>query len=1778
MNNRSTIFIAFLLKVYTAKFDNRLTRARNAQEIGTQCQLNQFLLGNICQGKHDYNSDCHYSCQQCIGNQVDSCTSCDILTKRMLNDNKCACLESYYELEPQTTCQKCNKSCLTCQGGSESDCLSCDNKSTFVNNRCICKAGYFIDNNMECTQCDFTCEYCFNSSFNGCIKCNPSSLRYLDNNECKCPTGYYSQAGMQQCQKCNDMCNTCDSQNSCLSCKEDTILLLNSCVCQTGYVLIKVGNLSSCQNCHNQCESCFGIYSYQCSTCKLNSTLQSDNTCHCDDGYYLSQNDCQICDSSCLTCVYTSTNCLSCQFGYTLESNNKCCHGSNIFQNNQCQCSDEFYLDSSGICNRCPYNCLKCDENFVCSECIDKLFIGTSCDQNCLPVNCQECDLDGICTKCMPNYQKDSIGDCVCNAGQYYLDLLTPQCLKCSEQFDKCQQCDATGCFVCEEDYFLDSGPCTQCMPNCKSCSILSICDVCYDGYFDNQCDKCHPSCKNCRGSQKNQCLECFDDRISNIIIIFGDGTSQVECQCNSIQQYYDGDFNCQNCDTKCNTCDGGSSSHCLDCFLSQNRVLVSKSCLCDQLNNYADLGDDQCYLMYCGYGCADCQYIGLVYTCQSCHSGLTNRINDPVTNCPCQDGYYEVSKKSCKQCPKQCGTCDLDLSNQPYCTTCAANRDANDNCKCLIGYYQNGPYCDKCPETCLYCLAINNCVQCQPNFFLKDGTCVCPLKNFYYRQSCSCLQGYYMHLENQKCLPCHPKCEQCEFTSTNCIKCSDHYYNPPDCICASGLYELDIKCVPCTNNCHLCKSDSECLDCPSQLTLIQNQCKCQTGYFNYPGSQDCNQCSLQCLECNYHQDNCVTCKFNRVSPQLCTCPDGTYEIDLVSPCLNCNSVCITCELNSSNCLKCTQNRADPPLCKCKVGYFEDNDQICQQCNARCGVCETSSENCITCKLASSVPPTCDCLDGYFNDISNGCIKCHKTCLTCNGSEDYNCLTCDTARFMQLQNTKCECLKNYYYQDDNCYVCSIEVEVCQPKICGDGIKSSNEQCDDGNTSNRDGCSRDCKQEMEYYCELIPNLLIHSSIYISTCTKCSQYCKVCNSSRCLQCNSGYFLTKSFECSKCDKHCKECSGPFQKDCLSCIKGIDYGFTQKCAFCEETIGLYTKGLQCASLCGDGIRKSDEQCDDGNTFNNDGCSSTCQIEQDWGCKQQINTLSVCYKLNLSIASLEFERVKDFYQSSRFGLISFSKPMILINSSIIKSWKQEIVDQIDHVDYDINSTSNYNQDGHLESISIKLLLHKSIDFVQYQINFTNYVIYDAIDKYPLKSSILKTELLKYKQLSTQTLSTTKASRQFGSTVLFILGGIALIGLLMGSLDFYWNVLDNLQILSYITYINVNFPYMHNQFLDIFQFARFEFTNDFFKFDIINGLDYHQNKDYPLIVERNVEYNLVVNLSSILVFWVTPFILLFISKFNLFIIQRLLINKFQSIKLNQKVNSLKFLGYKVVSFIHFISLKYCSNFYYNIILRVYLSSLYDLNFSIFTSAYCWLWNQNPNFVEQVSFLGAMSLLLFQLVVLFILSTSLKASSYQIASKHYAQHFGSLYEGIKSVKQINRQIQFLQPLRKILFMGALLLFFDTAIYQISLLISIQILSSIVLITLNPYMNFLETIKGITQDVGLSLSLSLILFYYAQDQFQITDQDTIEKLSYIHVGIYTIMLSTSLVIDLYQQFRIISNKYKYLQRITQVCQKKKPENQPSNRDMFIDLSQENGIKLQNNQFCFTNLRIQ
>lgn len=176
------------------------------------------------------------------------------------------------------------------------------------------------------------------------------------------------------------------------------------------------------------------------------------------------------------------------------------------------------------------------------------------------------------------------------------------------------------------------------------------------------------------------------------------------------------------------------------------------------------------------------------------------------------------------------------------------------------------------------------------------------------------------------------------------------------------------------------------------------------------------------------------------------------------------------------------------------------------------------------------------------------------------------------------------------------------------EFCGDGIKQSREQCDDGSRNGQinDPCSVTCQ-----------------FVYISTCgngvvdageecdhgagkngrldDSCTLLCKnkagVCgdgivDSALGEECDNGKNNGKDGQCTVDCKWTKlsQCGdGVVQPDTEQCDAGVkngDYSGTP----CHSNCVL--------PYCGDGIKDINEECDDGNNIDGDGCSAVCTKE----------------------------------------------------------------------------------------------------------------------------------------------------------------------------------------------------------------------------------------------------------------------------------------------------------------------------------------------------------------------------------------------------------------------------------------------------------------------------------------------------------------------------------------------------------------------------------------------------
>ncbi len=135
--------------------------------------------------------------------------------------------------------------------------------------------------------------------------------------------------------------------------------------------------------------------------------------------------------------------------------------------------------------------------------------------------------------------------------------------------------------------------------------------------------------------------------------------------------------------------------------------------------------------------------------------------------------------------------------------------------------------------------------------------------------------------------------------------------------------------------------------------------------------------------------------------------------------------------------------------------------------------------------------------------------------------------------------------------------------------CPNSTVEPTEQCDDGNTTNGDGCDSSCRLEPGWKCPT-------------------------PGAPCVAAVCGNGIVEGLE--QCD------DGPWTAN----PGGRDRPY-DGCFNCQREVNCPGTGsadaVPCTAVCGDGLKFPEEECDDGNTTNGDGCSSTCTIETGASC-----------------------------------------------------------------------------------------------------------------------------------------------------------------------------------------------------------------------------------------------------------------------------------------------------------------------------------------------------------------------------------------------------------------------------------------------------------------------------------------------------------------------------------------------------------------------------------------------
>ncbi|CAD8103068.1 unnamed protein product [Paramecium primaurelia] len=310
---------------------------------------------------------------------------------------------------------------------------------------------------------------------------------------------------------------------------------------------------------------------------------------------------------------------------------------------------------------------------------------------------------------------------------------------------------------------------------------------------------------------------------------------------------------------------------------------------------------------------------------------------------------------------------------------------------------------------------------------------------------------------------------------------------------------QTQFDCFPPIDNCQVCLL-GKCILCQNDFFLNQFNSKCEQICFDqinsyyelcdeYQLQPFCNRCQIKC------NDHCLNC--NQGICQLCENDfilENNYcikieKVNLCQPQCQCQNIC-----GNQIALYTLEE------CVCDLYCEKCQDGICYQCN---NYFKLLNNQCISTCGDLIVQENEDCDDG--NNIEfDGCFYCQYSCpIECIKCEQGICQDKCLPGFYLINNicsTICgdsiiagneQCEDNNIQEFDGCYLCQFQCPLnCEEcingicfncnfgfklienkcnNVCGDGIMSNQEQCDDGNQESGDGCSQTCQVEIDWIC-------------------------------------------------------------------------------------------------------------------------------------------------------------------------------------------------------------------------------------------------------------------------------------------------------------------------------------------------------------------------------------------------------------------------------------------------------------------------------------------------------------------------------------------------------------------------------------------------------------------------------------------------------------------------------------------------------------------------------------
>lgn len=203
---------------------------------------------------------------------------------------------------------------------------------------------------------------------------------------------------------------------------------------------------------------------------------------------------------------------------------------------------------------------------------------------------------------------------------------------------------------------------------------------------------------------------------------------------------------------------------------------------------------------------------------------------------------------------------------------------------------------------------------------------------------------------------------------------------------------------------------------------------------------------------------------------------------------------------------------------------------------------------------------------------------------------------------------------------------TLDANVLRPR-CGDRERAKSEACDDGNTQDGDGCSRDCLAiEQGFSCQAAGAACRRIARCGDGVVTSSEPCDDGNIKDGDGCSARCKLELGFGCTGQPSTCTatRCGDGKTEGLEACDDGNQRPFDGCSPNCQSE-PVCPASSACSSKCGDGLVLN-EDCDDGNAKDGDGCSAQCKVEAGFSCSNACTGASGACALRVPILYRDFQ------------------------------------------------------------------------------------------------------------------------------------------------------------------------------------------------------------------------------------------------------------------------------------------------------------------------------------------------------------------------------------------------------------------------------------------------------------------------------------------------------------------------------------------------------------------------